>query len=68
MFNAINELSPSKDIVVGKFVYGNFVELLHPALEREGGEEPFTDDRFGHKCASVGGQSICIVLQSKSII
>jgi hypothetical protein len=54
LFNAINELSPSKDIVVSKFVDGNLVECLQPALEREGGEVPFTNDRFRHKCASVG--------------
>ena len=54
MFNAINELSPLKDIVVSKFVGGNLVEFPHPSLEREGGEELFANDRFRHKCASVG--------------
>jgi hypothetical protein len=65
---AINELNPSKDIVVSKFVDGNLVKFLQPALEREGGEEPFTNDRFRNKCASVGDQAICVVPQRKSII
>jgi hypothetical protein len=62
------ELSPLKDVVVSKFVNGNLVEFLQPALEREGGEEQFTNDCFRHKCASVGGQAIRVVPQRKLII
>jgi hypothetical protein len=64
----INELSPTKDIVISKFVNGNFVEFPHAALEREDGLEPFSNDHIRHKCASINGQAICIVPQSKLII
>jgi hypothetical protein len=40
VFNTIHALSPTKEIVICKFIHGNFVEFLHAALERECGEEP----------------------------
>ena len=58
MFDTIQELNLAKDIFVCKFVNGNFVEFPHAALEREGGEEPFT----------VRGQAIRVVPKSKSIL
>ncbi len=44
----IHELRPTKDLVVSKFVNGNFVEFLLAALEREGGMEQFSNDHSRH--------------------